>query len=92
MSRKMSLPQAKSYVDMRKLLEDKTSTRSPSLRPNHVAFPMANLGCRQDKDIYVEKPCSHNTFEGRQLVRAVKIQSICQHGSQWRSNPACSKQ
>jgi hypothetical protein len=38
--------------------------------------------------VYVEKPCSHNWFEGRQLVRAVKkYNRICQHGSQSRSNP-----
>src|SRR5713101_4714477 len=44
--------------------------------------------CQAGKDVYVEKPCSHNTFEGRQLVRAVKkYNRICQHGSQSRSNP-----
>jgi predicted dehydrogenase len=41
------------------------------------------------KDIYCEKPCSHNWWEGRQLVRAVdKYNVICQHGSQCRSSLA----
>jgi hypothetical protein len=49
---------------------------------------MAIWACQAGKDVYVEKPCSHNTFEGRQLVRAVKkYNRICQHGSQSRSNP-----
>jgi predicted dehydrogenase len=49
---------------------------------------MAIWACQAGKDVYVEKPCSHNSFEGRQLVRAVKkYNRICQHGSQSRSNP-----
>jgi hypothetical protein len=49
---------------------------------------MAIWACQAGKDVYVEKPCSHNCFEGRQLVRAVKkYNRICQHGSQSRSNP-----
>ena len=49
---------------------------------------MGIWACQAGKDVYVEKPCSHNWFEGRQLVRAVKkYNRICQHGSQSRSNP-----
>jgi len=41
------------------------------------------------KDMYLEKPCSHNWWEGRQLVRAIeKYKVICQHGSQCRSSAA----
>ena len=41
------------------------------------------------KDIYLEKPCSHNWWEGRQLVRAIdKYKVICEHGSQCRSSAA----
>ena len=41
------------------------------------------------KDIYIEKPCSHNWWEGRQLVKAVnKYKVICEHGSQCRSSAA----
>jgi hypothetical protein len=50
---------------------------------------MAVWACQAGKDVYVEKPCSHNWFEGRQLVSAVKkYNRICQHGSQARSSPA----
>jgi predicted dehydrogenase len=85
---KMGLPRPKAYVDIRKLLEDKDIDAISIAAPNHWHSLMAIWACQAGKDVYVEKPCSHNTFEGRQLVRAVKKYSrICQHGSQWRSNP-----
>jgi predicted dehydrogenase len=85
---KMGLPRPKAYVDIRKLLEDKDIDAISIAAPNHWHSLMAIWGCQAGKDVYVEKPCSHNTFEGRQLVRAVKkYNRICQHGSQWRSNP-----
>jgi predicted dehydrogenase len=84
----MGLPKPKSYVDVRKLLEDKEIDAISIAAPNHWHSLMAIWACQAGKDVYVEKPCSHNCFEGRQLVRAVKkYNRICQHGSQWRSNP-----
>jgi predicted dehydrogenase len=85
---KMGLPKPKSCVDVRKLLEDKEIDAISIATPNHWHSLMAIWGCQAGKDVYVEKPCSHNWFEGRQLVRAVtKYNRICQHGSQSRSNP-----
>jgi predicted dehydrogenase len=85
---KMGLPKPKTYVDVRKLLEDKEIDAISIAAPNHWHSLMAIWGCQAGKDVYVEKPCSHNSFEGRQLVRAVKkYNRICQHGSQSRSNP-----
>ena len=85
---KLGFPKPKSYVDVRKLLEDKDIDAISIATPNHWHSLMAIWACQAAKDVYVEKPCSHNCFEGRQLVRAVKkYNRICQHGSQWRSNP-----
>jgi predicted dehydrogenase len=85
---KLGLPKPKPYVDVRKLLEDKDIDAISIATPNHWHSLMAIWGCQAGKDVYVEKPCSHNWFEGRQLVRAVKkYNRICQHGSQSRSNP-----
>ena len=85
---KLGLPKPKSYVDVRKLLEDKDIDAISIATPNHWHSLMAIWACQAGKDVYVEKPCSHNSFEGRQLVRAVKkYNRICQHGSQSRSNP-----
>ncbi|HTQ59002.1 MAG TPA: Gfo/Idh/MocA family oxidoreductase [Candidatus Solibacter sp.] len=85
---KMGQPKPKTYVDVRKLLEDKEIDAISIATPNHWHSLIAIWGCQSGKDVYVEKPCSHNWFEGRQLVRAVKkYNRICQHGSQSRSNP-----
>src|SRR5258706_7081592 len=85
---KLGVPKPKSFVDVRKLLEDKDIDAISIATPNHWHSLMGIWACQAGKDVYVEKPCSHNTFEGRQLVRAVKkYNRICQHGSQWRSNP-----
>jgi len=85
---KLGLTKPKSYVDVRKLLEDKDIDAISVATPNHWHALMAIWACQAGKDVYVEKPCSHNWFEGRQLVRAVKkYNRICQHGSQSRSNP-----
>ena len=84
----MGKPRPKSYVDIRKLLEDKEIDAITIATPNHWHSLMGIWACQAGKDVYVEKPCSHDPFEGRQLVRAVKkYNRICQHGSQSRSNP-----
>src|SRR6201997_5036118 len=76
------------FTDVRKLLEDKSIDAISIATPNHWHSLIAIWACQAGKDVYVEKPCSHNWFEGRQLVRAVKkYNRSCQHGSQSRSNP-----
>jgi predicted dehydrogenase len=78
----------KSYVDIRELLKDKDIDAVSIATPNHWHSLMGIWTVQAGKDVYVEKPCSHNWFEGHQLVRAVKkYNRICQHGSQSRSNP-----
>src|SRR6267142_6255946 len=78
----------RTVVDVRRLLDDPTIDAISIATPNHWHALMAIWACQAGKDVYMEKPCSHNWFEGRQLVRAVKKYSrICQHGSQSRSNP-----
>jgi len=85
---KLGFARPKPYGDIRKLLEDKDIDAISIAAPNHWHSLMAIWACQAGKDVYVEKPCSHNLFEGRQLVRAVKkYNRICQHGSQSRSNP-----
>jgi len=40
------------------------------------------------KDVYVEKPLSHNLSEGRRVVQsAQRTKMVCQVGTQMRSNP-----
>src|SRR5262249_38524349 len=50
---------------------------------------MTIWGCQAGKDVYVEKPCSHNVREGRSVVEAArKYNRIVQHGTQSRSSEA----
>jgi predicted dehydrogenase len=86
---KMGLAKPQTYVDVRKLLEDKNVDAVSIATPNHWHSLMGIWAAQAGKDIYIEKPCSHNWWEGRQLVRAVnKYKVICEHGSQCRSSAA----
>ncbi len=76
-------------TDIRKLLEDKSLDAISIATPNHWHSLMAIWACQAGKDVYVEKPLSHNLWEGGQLVRAAaKYNRIVQHGTQGRSDPA----
>jgi predicted dehydrogenase len=57
--------------------------------PNHWHSLATIWACQAGKDVYVEKPGSHNIFEGRKMVEAAaKYGRIVQHGVQLRSSPA----
>ena len=74
---------ARTFVDIRKLLEDKSNDAISIATPNHWHSLMAIWACQAGKDVYVEKPCSHNFWEGRQLVRAAsKYNRVVQHGTE----------
>lgn len=56
--------------------------------PDHWHTPLAIMACQAGKDVYVEKPFSHNMFEGRVLVNSArKHKRIVQVGTQNRSAP-----
>jgi Oxidoreductase family, NAD-binding Rossmann fold/Oxidoreductase family, C-terminal alpha/beta domain len=83
---KQGLPKPKTYADIRKLLDDKSIDAISIATPNHWHSLMAIWGCQAGKDVYVEKPCSHNWWEGKQLVEAAaKYNRVVQHGTQSRS-------
>jgi len=77
------------FTDVRKLLEDKSIDAISIATPNHWHSLIGIWACQAGKDVYCEKPCSHDIFEGRQLVRAAqKYNRIVQHGTNSRSGPA----
>ena len=77
------------FVDFRKILDDKTIDAVSIATPNHWHTLHDRLACQAGKDVYVEKPCSHNVFESQQIVAAArKYDRIVQHGTQSRSSPA----
>lgn len=79
----------KGYRDYRKLLEDKDIDAIVIATPNHWHALMTVWACQAGKNVYVEKPASHNIWEGRKMIEAArKYNRIVQTGTQQRSCPA----
>jgi len=75
------------YTDVRKLLENKDIDVVTFATPNHWHSLGSIWAVQAGKDVYVEKPVSHNVWEGRQLVIAArKYNRIVQTGTQSRSS------
>jgi predicted dehydrogenase len=73
--------------DVRRALDDPNVDAISVATPNHWHALMTVWGCQAGKDVYVEKPCSHNVHEGRVAVEAArKYDRIVQHGTQSRSS------
>ena len=86
---KMGLAKPATYVDVRKVLEDKSIDAISIAAPNHWHSLMAIWACQAGKDAFVEKPGTHNFWEGQQVVAvAARYGRMVQHGTQSRSNPA----
>jgi hypothetical protein len=72
--------------DFRRLLDDKSIDVISIATPNHWHAVMAVWAMQAGKDVYVEKPCSHNVEEGRVITQwARKLGRMCQMGAQSRS-------
>jgi predicted dehydrogenase len=77
----------KCFQDIRKALEDKEFDVVSIATCNHWHALLAIWSVQAGKDVYCEKPCCHNVYEGRKLVEAArKYKRIVQHGTQNRSN------
>lgn len=75
--------------DFRDILDDPEVDALICAAPNHWHAPAGILACSAGKHYYVEKPCSHNPWEGEMLVSAARNYKRCvQMGSQRRSSPA----
>jgi len=75
------------YADLRKALERDDIDIVSIASPNHWHALQAIWSCQAGKDVYVEKPVSHNVWEGSQLVAAArKYGRIVQTGTQCRSS------
>jgi predicted dehydrogenase len=77
------------YTDVRKLLESKEIDAITSATPNFWHSLVTIWACQAGKDVYIEKPVSHNIWEGRKMVEAArKYNRIVQTGTQKRSSEA----
>jgi predicted dehydrogenase len=76
-------------TDLRKVFDRKDVDVVGIATPNHWHSLAAIWAVQAGKDVYVEKPGSHNIYEGRKLVEAAKKHNrIVQHGVQLRSSEA----
>jgi len=72
--------------DIRKVVADKNIDIISIATPNHWHALAAIWAMQNGKDVYVEKPVSHNILEGRRIIEATrKYGKICQTGTQSRS-------
>jgi len=77
------------FLEYRRLLERDDIHCISIATPNHWHALMAVEGCRAGKDVYVEKPVSHNIGEGPHLLAAARDElRIVQTGTQSRSTQA----
>ena len=74
--------------DIRRLVENKDIDVISIATPNHWHALMAVWAMENGKDVYCEKPATHNVHEGAIMTAAArKYKRICQVGTQSRSNP-----
>jgi len=72
--------------DFRKILDDPAIDAVVVATSHHWHGLPTILACQAGKDVYVEKPCSHNAWEGRQMIKAArKYERVVQVGLQNRS-------
>ena len=73
-------------VDMREVFADSEIDAVSIATPNHWHALATIWACQAGKHVYVEKPCSHNIYEGRKMIEAArKYGRIVQAGFQNRS-------
>jgi predicted dehydrogenase len=72
--------------DFRRLLDDRTIDAVVIATPDHWHATMTILACQAGKDVYVEKPVSHNFSEGPAMIAAARRHGrVVQSGLQQRS-------
>jgi len=75
------------FTDIRRMLDSKLVDVVSIATPNHWHALAAIWAIQAGKDVYVEKPISHNVWEGRKVVEAArKYNRIVQAGTQSRSS------
>ncbi len=73
-------------TDMREIFDDASVDVVSIATPNHWHALAAIWAMQAGKDVYVEKPVSHNVSEGRRMAQVMeKYKRICQGGTQYRS-------
>ncbi|MHC5543811.1 Gfo/Idh/MocA family protein, partial [Singulisphaera rosea] len=91
-ARTLADPAAFATADHRELLDRKDVDVVIIGSPDHWHVPMTVDACKAGKDVYVEKPLTHDLTEGRAVIEARNThQRIVQVGTQQRSMPHLQK-
>ena len=78
----------KMYRNYKELLADKSVQAVLIATPDHWHVPMTVAACQAGKDVYVEKPLTHDLSEGRAVIDAQnRHKRVVQVGTQQRSMP-----
>ncbi|HVN80589.1 MAG TPA: Gfo/Idh/MocA family oxidoreductase [Terriglobia bacterium] len=76
----------KTTTDFRKILDDRSVDALFIATPDHWHALPTIMACQAGKDVYVEKPATHNVWEGRKMIEAARqYRRIVQMGNQTRS-------
>ena len=79
-------------TDFRRVLDNRDVDAVTIAVPDHWHALMTILACQAGKDVYVEKPVSHNIVEGRKMIEAARRYGrVVQAGTQRRSSAALGK-
>ena len=82
----------KGNQDFRRFLDDRDVDAVVIATPDHWHAPMAIMALEAGKDVYLEKPCSHNPQEGEWLVaKQQQTGKLVQMGNQTRSSVTLNK-
>jgi predicted dehydrogenase len=82
----------KTETDFRRVLDDRDVDAVTIAVPDHWHALMTILACQAGKDVYVEKPVSHNIVEGRRMIEASRrYDRIVAAGTQRRSSSLLAK-
>jgi predicted dehydrogenase len=87
-ARELTSGQARECGDYRRVLDDASINAVVIATPDHWHTPMALEALAAGKDLYLEKPVTHDLHEGARLLAAVKgSKQVVQTGTQNRSMP-----
>jgi predicted dehydrogenase len=82
----------KTETDFRRVLDNRDVDAVTIAAPDHWHALMTILACQAGKDVYVEKPVSHNIAEGRRMIEAAaRYNRIVAVGTQRRSSAVLAK-
>jgi predicted dehydrogenase len=82
----------KTETDFRRMLDNRDVDAVSIAAPDHWHALMMIWACQAGKDVYVEKPISHNIVEGRRMIDAARrYNRVVEVGTQRRSSAVLAK-